>query len=66
MEFLNDLGSWSGPKMIQRERLFHRIFTQQRYNKMNRPSSTDDDITHVTTELKLLQIDIVIFILINF
>jgi hypothetical protein len=44
--------------MQMREKLFEKIFIQQHYNKMIRPSSGNDNITHITIELKLLQIDL--------
>ena len=42
--------------MQMREKLFEKIFIQQHYNKMIRPSSGNDNITHITIELKLLQL----------
>jgi hypothetical protein len=43
-------------KMMSRDHLFKSILTD--YNVLNRPSSSEDDLTDITTELKLLQIDI--------
>ncbi len=42
--------------MMSRDHLFKSILTD--YNVLNRPSSSEDDLTDITTELKLLQIDI--------
>ena len=44
-------------KMMGREKLLQNIFID--YNSLNRPSTSDDDITYVYTELKLLQIDLI-------
>ena len=44
-------------KMMGREKLLQNIFID--YNSLNRPSTSEDDITYVYTELKLLQIDLI-------
>ena len=49
-----------GTKMNARERLFRKIFQEHDYVSMNRPSPPHNDLTHISTELKLLQIDLVI------
>jgi len=50
--------------MFQREKLLKDIFIKNQYNTLNRPSD-DQDITWVSTELKILQIDLVILKLIT-
>lgn len=40
------------------ERLFYHIFSTEEYANLVRPS-TSDSLTHIQTELKLLQIDLV-------
>ena len=45
--------------MFQREKLMKDIFIKNQYNNLNRPSN-DQDITWVSTELKILHIDLVI------
>ena len=41
-----------------REKLFYEIFETNKYNTLNRPAD-NDDVTVVTIELKILQIDLV-------
>ena len=41
------------------EKLFHQIFVLDEYSNLVRPLDKDS-VTHVQTELKLLQIDLVI------
>jgi hypothetical protein len=42
------------------ERLFNHIFNIEDYVNIVRPTSADS-LTHISTELKLLQIDLVIY-----
>lgn len=44
--------------MVDLERLFHKVFVIEEYNNLVRPE-TQDGLTRVETELKLLQIDLV-------
>ena len=41
------------------EKLFDRIYQQNKYNKLVRPTARNATLTEVLTELKLLQIDLV-------
>ena len=47
------------------EKLFEKLFNQKEYKKSVRPTPEKSQITRVESELKLLQIDLVIFCLIN-
>ncbi len=47
------------------EKLFTKIFKDDEYNILVRPEN-DNGLTHVDIELKLLQIDLVIWMLFSF
>jgi hypothetical protein len=42
------------------ERLFLQIFDKNNYNNLVRPVTKETELTNILTELKLLQIDLVI------
>ena len=42
------------------EQLFFQIFDKNNYNNLVRPINKETELTNILTELKLLQIDIVI------
>jgi len=44
------------------EKLFEQIFQQNKYNKLVRPTARNTTLTEVFTELKMLQIDLVIYL----
>lgn len=48
----------NGKRTSPLDRLFHKIFFEDEYSNMVRPIGVNK-ITHVKTELKLLQIDLV-------
>jgi hypothetical protein len=49
------------------EKLMHDIFTLRKYNTLVRPVDKKNNLTNILTELKLLQIDLVIsFKFLNF
>ena len=43
------------------DKLIHHIFEENEYNQLVRPVDTKTGLTHVSTELKFLQIDVVFF-----
>ena len=49
------------------EKLIYDIFTKRKYNTLVRPVDKKNNLTNILTELKLLQIDLVIkFKFLNF
>ena len=41
------------------EKLMNQIFVKAKYNRLVRPFNRTNGLTHITTELKLLQLDLV-------
>ena len=46
-------------KLVGLEKLLYEIFQAKTYNKFVRPTNNITGLTHVQTQLKLLQIDLV-------
>ena len=46
-------------EMVGLEKLLEKVFVNDSYNKLVRPVETKTGITHINTELKILQINVV-------